>query len=99
MRFLSAPWIKLLEDQLWVSSARQARTLAHTLAAGLQSKGVQLYHPPQVNSVFAKLDALQKQKIEHAGFHVYDFQEKTTRFMTSWKTQKNHIDKLISILP
>src|SRR5690606_40258526 len=36
MRFLSAPWLGILENDVWLKHARHANAMAQRLAAGLQ---------------------------------------------------------------
>jgi threonine aldolase len=58
MRFISAPWVGLLEDEVWLRNARHANAMAQRLYAGMTSiPGVQVLHAPQANGVFAQLPA------------------------------------------
>jgi threonine aldolase len=94
MRFLSAPWIPLLEKSLWRQAASRANGAARDLAARFEAMGIAVPYRPQVNAVFAQLPASCKSKLEAQGWHAYDFQEGTTRFMTSWLTTPALIDEL-----
>jgi threonine aldolase len=98
MRFLSAPWVPLLEQELWKQASRHACLQAQSLAQGLQSRGIELLAPPEVNAVFARLSQAQQTQLEQAGWHVYPFQEGTTRLMTSWATQPEWVEGILKIL-
>ena len=53
MRFLSAPWLGILEEDSWLRHARHANAMAQRLAAGLtQVAGAKLLFPVEANGVF-----------------------------------------------
>jgi threonine aldolase len=88
MRFISAQFLVLLEDDLWLDLADHANRMAADLGARLAPiSGVELVHPPEVNSVFATLpadaiDALQK----WCFFYVWNEASHQVRWMTAWDT-------------
>src|SRR5947208_1379375 len=56
MRFLSAPWIGLLQDGAWLRNAARANAMAQRLHHQLkQIPEVKILFPPQANAVFADL--------------------------------------------
>ena len=55
MRFISAPWLGLLENDIWLKNAAHANKCAHELAAGLDKiNGIDLLFPVEANAVFVK---------------------------------------------
>ena len=58
MRHISAPWVGLLENDVWLRNARHANAMAQRLYQGMLAiAGVQVLHAPQANGVFAQLPA------------------------------------------
>lgn len=58
MRYLSAPWVGMLQDGAWLRHARHANTMAEYLEKSLRDlPGVKLLFPRQANAVFAELPA------------------------------------------
>jgi threonine aldolase len=97
MRFISAPWTRMLEDGSWLENARHANDCAAALEAGLRKiPGVRIMFPRQINSLFvsmpeAALDALRKK-----GWRFYTFiGVGGARFMCSWDTTGESIEWLI----
>ncbi len=56
MRFLAAPWLALLADEVWLKNARQANEAALKLASGLGNCGAEIVFPVESNAVFSRLD-------------------------------------------
>ncbi len=94
MRFISAPWLGLLENDTWLANARHANTMAQRLYAALQSlAGVELLHVPQANAVFAKLPTAAVTRLHAAGWRFYEFiAGGGCRFMCSWDTRPESVD-------
>lgn len=95
MRFISAPWVGMLENDVWLRNARHANAMAQRLYEGIRSlPGVRLMHPPQANSVFAFLpkpviDQLQRER----GWRFYDFiAGGGCRLMCAWDTRPESVD-------
>ena len=99
MRFLSAQFIALLEDGLWLKSARQANAMAARLVQGLQQiEGVALVYPPQANGVFVRLPNGVAGKVrEHTAFYDWD-NEGTVRLMCSFDTHEEDVDALLQAI-
>ncbi|MDO4877791.1 MAG: low specificity L-threonine aldolase [Neisseria sp.] len=96
MRFLSAQFIALLEDGLWLRSARHANEMAVTLAKGLQQiEGVTLMYPVQANSVFVRLPQGAAGIVRgHTFFYDWD-QAGTVRFVCGFDTRPEDVEKLL----
>lgn len=99
MRFLSAQFIALLEDGLWLKSAQQANAMAARLAAGLrQIEGVSIVYPPEANGVFAHLPSGVADHVrKHTAFYDWD-NEGTVRLMCSFDTREQDVDALLQAI-
>jgi threonine aldolase len=101
MRFLSAPWLGMLQDGAWLRHARQANAMAQRLAAGLEEiSGVELAHPVQSNAVFAKIPKLAEEKLHTRGWHFYTgvITGDESRLMCSWDTTTEDVDAFVADL-
>jgi threonine aldolase len=98
MRFLSAPWIGLLENGTWLANALHANSCARQLAERLAAiPGVSLMHPNQANAVFLTLPQTALDALRSMGWHFYSFiGTGGARFMCSWATQQEEIDLLVA---
>lgn len=98
MRFISAPWIGMLESGAWLKNAAHANRLAAMLAAGLEKiPGVRLMSPCQANAVFAEMSAAAAASLRSAGWHFYSFiGTGGARFMCSWQTTEDDVHHLLA---
>ncbi|NGQ31284.1 threonine aldolase, partial [Staphylococcus aureus] len=56
MRFISAPWLGLLENDVWLRNARHGNAMAQLLHARIADvPGVRIMFPTESNAVFAEL--------------------------------------------
>ncbi len=96
MRFVAAPWSRVLADGSWLRHAAHANAMASRLADGLAAvDGVQLVHPVEANAVFASLDGRARAALAVGGWRAYDFVGGGTRFVCSWATTEDAVDALI----
>ncbi len=101
MRFLSAPWLGMLQDGAWLRHARQANAMAQRLATGLgEISGVELAHPFQSNAVFAKIPKLAEEKLHTRSWHFYTgvITGDESRLMCSWDTTTEDVDAFVADL-
>ncbi|MES1924485.1 low specificity L-threonine aldolase [Salinisphaera sp. T31B1] len=100
MRYLSAPWLGLLETGAWLDNARHANAMAQRLAAGVQHlDGVKLMFPVEANSVFLELAPAVQQSLRDERWTFYTFiGEGGVRFVCGWNTTAELIDRLIADL-
>ena len=100
MRFISAPWVGLLENQVWLANASHANAMAQRLYAGLRAiPGVQPLHPPQANGVFAQLAPDLVDAMHARGWKFYQFiAGGGCRFMCAWDTAPESVDALLADL-
>jgi threonine aldolase len=94
MRFISAPWIGMLENDVWLRNARHANAMAqrlHERIAGVP--GVRVMHPPQANAVFAFLPRPAIDALHGQGWKFYDFiAGGGCRLMCAWDTTPEAVD-------
>ncbi|PPE66081.1 threonine aldolase family protein [Caldimonas caldifontis] len=100
MRFISAPWVGLLENDVWLRNARHANAMAQRLHDAIRDiPGVQVLHPPQVNSVFAQLPAPVIEGLYAKGWKFYQFiAGGGCRLMCAWDTTAEAVDAFASDL-
>lgn len=100
MRFLSAPWLGMLEGDAWLRHARHANAMAQRLAAGLAGiPGARLLFPVEANGVFVALPDQVQQGLRERGWRFYTFiAAGGARFMCAWDTQPESVDALLADL-
>jgi threonine aldolase len=100
MRFISAPWVGLLENEVWLRNARHANAMAQRLYQGLrQMSGVSCIHPPEANGVFAQLPAKTVDAMHARGWKFYQFiAGGGCRFMCAWDTTEASVDAFLADL-
>jgi threonine aldolase len=98
MRFISAPWIGLLESGAWLRNAAHANRLAAMLAGELERiPEVRLMSACQANAVFAEMSANAVAALRAAGWHFYSFiGTGGARFMCSWQTTEEDVRQLLA---
>jgi len=94
-RFLSAPWIGMLETGAWVRRAAHANAMAERLATLMPFP---IAHPVQASGVFVEMDDAALARLNQAGWFVYRFVDDTARFMCSWATTPEAVDELGQVL-
>ena len=98
MRHISAPWVGLLENGVWLRNARHANAMAQRLYQGLlKIPSVKVLHPPQANGVFANLPAEAIQALHAKGWKFYEFiAGGGCRFMCAWDTTEASVDAFLA---
>ena len=98
MRFLSAPWLGMLEGGAWLRHAAHANAMAQRLAAGLQGiSGIRLLFEVQANGVFCSLPAPVMTGLRKLGWRFYTFiGTDGARFMCGWDTLPESVDALLA---
>ncbi|HOA72946.1 MAG TPA: low specificity L-threonine aldolase [Phycisphaerae bacterium] len=95
MRFLSAQWIGMLENDVWLRNARQANHCAQLLEERLRNvPGISIMFPRQANSVFVDMPARLAQAVRERGWHFYTFIGGGARFMCSWNSSEADVEAL-----
>lgn len=97
MRLISAPWIGLLERDVWLDNARHANSCATRLATGLEGvPGVSLAHRPEANAVFVNMSEALAAGLRERGWRFYDFIGGAYRLMCAWDTEAADVDALLA---
>ena len=96
MRFISAPWLGLLEQQTWLNNAQHANHMAQLLYKRIKDlPQINIMFPPQANAVFAELPLPMIQGLRAKGWRFYQFiGDGGCRFMCAWDTQAETVEAL-----
>jgi threonine aldolase len=102
MRFISAQFVALLENDLWLRNATHANRMAARLAEGVSKTkipGMEITRPVQANGVFVRLPTELIRKLQKEfHFHVWNDQNSEVRWMTAFDTREEEVDRLIKAL-
>jgi threonine aldolase len=98
MRFISAPWLGLLETGAWLKNARHANQCAEYLENELlKIEDIEIMFPREINAVYVKLPDKVIKKLRDKNWLFYSFLGVGgVRLMCSWNTTKERIDEFIS---
>jgi threonine aldolase len=95
MRYLSAPWVGLLESGAWLSNATHSNHCAQYCASLIADiPGVAISQPVEANAVFVTAPDTVLEAMRGRGWHFYTFIGGAARFMFSWDTDMKRIDAL-----
>ena len=96
MRYLSAPWVGLLQDDAWLHHAGHANHCARLLAELVADvPGVSLMFPVEANGVFLQLSETALERLREWGWRFYTFiGAGGARFMCSWDTEEARVREL-----
>ena len=97
MRFLAAPWVKLLDDGLWLRNAQHANAKARKFADRLaRETKIDIVLPVEANAVFVRLPEVVARNLQARRWHFYNFVEPGVyRLMCSWATTDVEIERFI----
>ncbi|WP_066341146.1 threonine aldolase family protein [Azohydromonas lata] len=99
MRYLSAPWVRMLETGAWLRNAEHANACARHLAEGSRGlPGVELMFPVQANAVFLKLPPAVAEALRARGWRFYTFIGGGARFMFAWDARLQQVNALLADL-
>ncbi len=98
MRYLTAPWVGLMENGVWLQNARRANAAAARLETGFRSvPGATVLGRRDANAVFVRFAGGIAARLRARGWHFYDFiGSGGCRFMCSWATTDAQIDALVA---
>jgi threonine aldolase len=98
MRFLSAPWVGVLRDGVWLKHAAHANRMAALLHDQLlEIPGIRIMFPRQANSVFAQLPTNVIDGLRARGWHFYTFiGVGGARFMCGWDVTEEDVNALVA---
>ena len=110
-RFLAAQIEAYLENNLWLSLARQANDMADRLAAALTACGIRPVWPVEANEVFVFLPLAVDARLKAAGASYHRWQSNSlppggdvrkdeilVRFVTSFVTSADEVDRFAEIV-
>jgi threonine aldolase len=101
MRFLTAPWVGMLEEGAWLKHATHANAMAALLAAEVGNlPGISILFPTEANAVFIQMPAAIMDTLHSKGWHFYDFAERGggCRLMCSWDTTREDVAQFVADL-
>lgn len=100
MRFVSAQFIALLEDDLWRANAEHSNSMAQYLASKVAGiPGVTITQAVEANAVFAIIPAAITPALQEVTpFYVWNEATNEVRWMCSWDTTTADIDTFVSAL-
>jgi len=98
MRFLAAPWLGLLTDDVWLRNARHANDTARQLAERLRKEAkIDIVFPVDANAVFVRMNEQLVRDLRVRGWDFYNFVEPDVyRLMCSWSTTEAAISDFIT---
>ena len=95
MRFLTAPWVGILESGAWLRNGQAANTAAAHLARQIEPlEGLDLMFPAEANAVFLKAPASLLDGLRDKGWRFYTFIGGGARFMFAWDADLTQVDAL-----
>jgi threonine aldolase len=100
MRYLAAPWVALLENDLWLRNARHSNAIAESLRKQMeQCQQVKVLLPRQANSVFVDIPETVQKALRKKGWLFYVFLGKTgCRLMCSWDSSQKDVEEFTADL-
>ena len=98
MRFLAAPWVGLLANEVWLKNARHANDMARLLEEKLRAAGLaQFAFPREANALFVHLPNEIAARLRAHGWQFLKFIEPDVhRLMCSWSTTESEIDEFVT---
>jgi threonine aldolase len=97
MRFLSAPWVGMLESGAWLRNARHANECARRFGAQVAGlPGVSLAQPVEANAVFVTAREEVLERIRARGWRFYTFIGGAARFMFAWDTDAARMEAFLN---
>jgi threonine aldolase len=98
MRFLAAPWLGLLNGDIWLRNAQHANRATRVLASHLRKEaGIESVFPVEANAVFVPMNKRLASGLHARGWRFYKFIEPDVyRLMCSWSTTEEEISSFIA---
>lgn len=96
MRFLTAPWIGLLESGAWLRNAQHANRCAEYFAEQIRGiPGIAIASPVDANAVFILASDAILDGLRELGWRFYTFIGGAARFMFAWDSDLARVDALV----
>jgi threonine aldolase len=94
MRFLSAPWVGMLESGAWLRNAEHANSCAQYFAKQVgRIPGVGLAGPVEANAAFLQAPDGVLNRLQARGWRFYTFIGGAARIMFAWDTDLSRVDE------
>ena len=106
-RYLSAQMQAYLQDDLWLTSAREANATCAHLADGLRQTGADFLHSPDANVIFATLPRATHKRLFEAGavYHLWgtsldgpDKEKIAARFVCDWSLSRELVNRFLALI-
>jgi threonine aldolase len=100
MRYLSAPWVGMLQNGVWLKHARHANAMARLLHDELiQIEELRLLWPTQANAVFVEMPPWLVHSLRRDGWKFYTFiGQGGCRLMCAWDTTESDVREFVTDL-
>ena len=100
MRFISAQFDAYLDPEVWRTNAQNANEKAQYLYNQVKDiPQIQVMHPVEANGVFAIIPVeITKELQKEVFFYVFDEHANMVRWMCSWDTTNDDIDRFVNRL-
>ncbi len=98
MRFLAAPWLGLLTNDVWLWNAQHANRAASQLANRLKTEAkIDIVFSVEANAVFVRMNEKLARDLHARGWHFYKFIEPDVyRLMCSWSVTDQDISDFMA---
>ncbi len=100
-RFVSGPFARVLQGDIWLKHARHANTMATRLGQGLAELGIPPRFPVEANAVFVQLAEEVDRALTQAGQGYYPFGDADwglVRLMCSWNTTEEDVAGFLEVI-
>ncbi len=95
MRFLSAPWVGMIESGAWLRNAAHANQCARVFAELIKGiPGIRITYPVEANAVFISAPEEVLNRLRDSGWHFYTFIGGAARFMFSWDSNPARLEAI-----
>ncbi|CAN5230161.1 low specificity L-threonine aldolase [soil metagenome] len=96
MRFLSAPWVSMLDSGAWLRNAAHGNECARLLADGVAGlPGIAPLFPVEANGVFLQMPPAVADALRDRGWQFYTFIGGSARFMFAWDADVARVQALV----
>jgi threonine aldolase len=97
MRFLAAPWLGLLHNDVWLRNAQRANNGARLLCEKLRAAGIEIVLACEANAVFVRMPNALVERLHRHGWQFYKFIEPDIyRLMCSWSVTEKAIEAFVA---
>ncbi len=97
MRFLAAPWLGLLRNDVWLRNAQKANRGARLLCEKLRDAEIESVFACEANAVFVRMSDTLVARMHRHGWQFYKFIEPDIyRLMCSWSVTEKAIEAFMA---